>query len=77
MINLYSDLLLKNIFFIQDEALSIDTDNQIVMTKGHKFSYAKLIIAMGAQVDTSLVPGLAEAAFDVESMESVCQVAID
>ena len=70
----YSSFRGKKIQFIHDEAVSIQTGEQTVQTKTRRIEYDYLIIALGAELAPELVPGLAEAAFNLCDFGSVLQL---
>lgn len=70
---LYSSLRTRKITFIQDEAVSILTENKEVITKSHRLPYDYLIIALGAELAPETVPGLAEGAYNLCDFGSVLQ----
>nr|BAJ93996.1 predicted protein [Hordeum vulgare subsp. vulgare] len=72
--NPYTDLKFTNVFFIQDEVISINTDRRLVYSRGHRFRYDVLVVAMEAEFDFEKVANLNKAAYNISSMESVLQL---
>ena len=50
----------KGVEFIQTEALSVDPENNTVITKKGDFTYDHLVIATGPKVDYGVAPGVKE-----------------
>lgn len=72
--NSFADLSLKHVFFVQDEIVRIDRASSVVLGRGHKFRYDKLVIALGAETDHSLVEGMRSVAYDVSDISQVMQL---
>lgn len=50
----------KGVTFVQDTAVKVDTDHQIVYTENGEYPYDHLVIATGPKVKFDAVPGLKE-----------------
>ncbi|HET7404842.1 MAG TPA: FAD/NAD(P)-binding oxidoreductase [Candidatus Bathyarchaeia archaeon] len=60
----------KGIDVVNDEVLSIDVEGKNVKTRGDKFSFDYLIIALGAEYAPEVVPGFREHAHHIYDLES-------
>jgi len=65
-----SPLKKKGIDVVNDEVLAIDVEKKMVKTKGDRFSYDYLIIALGAEYALDLIPGYREHAHHIYDLES-------
>lgn len=70
----YTSFQARYIKLIQEEAIEINTTGKTVSTKSRKILYDDLVIATGAELAPSLVPGLAEGAYNLCDMESVVKM---
>ena len=71
----YQNLNIQNGTWAADEVLAIDTKKRIVLCRGHRIrNYAKLVIALESERDLVKIPGLAQGAFDVDSITCAVQV---
>ncbi len=67
----YSALRARHVRFVQEEVMAIDTSAQVVHTKAARLPYDHLVVALGAELAPELVPGLAEASYNLCDMTSV------
>jgi sulfide:quinone oxidoreductase len=70
-----TDLLRREVEFVQDPAAKIDLKTRTVTTRsGRVLGYEYLVIATGAVADPSMIPGLVEGAFNFHtgSKDSQC-----
>lgn len=65
----------RGIELVEAEARAIDTDARIVETSTGPITYDRLVIAVGAELAPELLPGFAEAALDVYSLDGVVAAA--
>lgn len=70
------DLSLENVYFVQDEIVSINTKSRTVFGRGHRFKYEKLVVALGAESDFEKVYKLNTAAYNMADIKHVMQVGI-
>lgn len=70
----YSALRARHVRFFQDEVVAIDAPGHVVQTRAARLPYDHLVIALGAELAPELVPGLAEASYNLCDMTSVQQL---
>ncbi len=70
----YSALRARHVRFVQDEVVAVDAPGQVVQTRAARLPYDHLVIALGAELAPELVPGLAEASYNLCDMTSVQQL---
>jgi len=69
----YASVRTKHVRFLQDEVAAIDVKGKVVHTRSQRLSYDRLVIALGAELAPDLVPGLADAAYNLCDMGSIVQ----
>lgn len=70
----YSEMYARHVRFIQDEVAAIDAPGHMVHTRSARLPYDHLVLALGAELAPELVPGLAEAAYNLCDMNSIQQL---
>ena len=70
----YSNIKARNVRFIHDEIIKIDTEGKRIHTKSHRIEYDQLIIALGAELAPELVPGLSNAGYNLCNLASILQM---
>lgn len=63
----------RGIELAEAEARSVDADTRRVDTSGGSIAYDRLVIALGTELAPELVPGFAEAALDLYTLDGVLQ----
>ena len=69
----YASLRPRHVRLVHDEAVAIDTAERTVRTKSRLLPYEHLVVALGAELAPELVPGLAEAAYNLCELSSMLQ----
>lgn len=64
----------KNIAFVKDRVREVDADNKTVRTEGRDLSYDYLVLATGADMRPSEIPGLAEHAETIWTPQEMLQL---
>jgi sulfide:quinone oxidoreductase len=70
----YSEWKARHVRFIQDEVATIDAAGRVVHTRSARLPYDHLVVALGAELAPELVPGLAEAGYNLCDMNSIQQL---
>jgi sulfide:quinone oxidoreductase len=67
----YSNLKPRNIKFIKEEIVAIETEKHTLHTKSIYLNYDYLVIALGAELSMETIPGLSENAYNLCEFNSV------
>ena len=63
----------RGIELVEAEARAIDTDARRIETTGEPIAYDRLLLSLGAEVAPDLLPGYAEAALDVYTLDGAVE----
>jgi sulfide:quinone oxidoreductase len=64
----------RHVRFVQDEVVAVDAPGHVVHTRSARLPYDHLVIALGPELAPELVPGLAEASYNLCDMNSIQQL---